>query len=132
MCGFSAFFARTALITEDKLPCLQRANDRMSSRGPDSSGHWVSACNRLALAHRRLAIQDLSPAGHQPMSEPSGRYIIVFNGEIYNFPELRSQLDQRGVVFQGHSDTEVLIHSYAAWGVDCLSRLRGPCLSRFY
>jgi asparagine synthase (glutamine-hydrolysing) len=125
MCGLSAFFARNAQITVEQLQCLQRVNDRMIARGPDSSGHWVGACNQIALAHRRLAIQDLSPAGRQPMSEPSQRYTVVFNGEIYNFPELRVELAQRGVVFLGHSDTEVLIHAYAAWGADCLPRLRG-------
>jgi asparagine synthase (glutamine-hydrolysing) len=125
MCGLSAFFASNALITNEQLQRLDQVNERMRARGPDSSGRWVSPCNQLALAHRRLAIQDLSPTGHQPMSEPFGRYTIVFNGEIYNFPELRAELAQRGVAFQGHSDTEVLIHAYATWGRDCLPRLRG-------
>jgi asparagine synthase (glutamine-hydrolysing) len=87
--------------------------------GPDGGGGAV------ALGHRRLSILDLSPLGHQPMIHPATGDALVFNGEIYNFAEIRSQLEQRGASFRGHSDTEVLLHALAAWGDDTLRRLAG-------
>ena len=85
-------------------------------RGPDNSGVWCDSDHRLALGHARLSILDLSPAGHQPMESASGRYIIVFNGEIYNHLELREQL--RGFLWRGHSDTETLLAAFETWGVE--------------
>jgi asparagine synthase (glutamine-hydrolysing) len=89
----------------------------LAHRGPDDSGVWVDSQAGVALGHRRLSIVDLSPAGHQPMSSWSGRYVITFNGEIYNFPELRTQLDDLGHVFRGTSDTEVMLAAMERWGV---------------
>lgn len=95
-------------------------------RGPDSAGIWHSKDNSLYLGHQRLAIQDLSSFGHQPMVSYSGRYVIVFNGEIYNFKRLSSDLSARGCVFKGHSDTEVILAAFDVWGVEAsLSRLDG-------
>ena len=88
-------------------------------------GLWLSSNKRIALAHRRLAIIDLTNAGHQPMSTADGRLHISFNGEIYNYLELRAELEQKGCVFQSHSDTEVLLHLYRLEGAAMLSRLRG-------
>jgi asparagine synthase (glutamine-hydrolysing) len=99
--------------------------DRMAARGPDGAGLWVSPDGRVGFAHRRLAILDLSDAGAQPMHDPDTGNAIVFNGEIYNYRELRGDLEARGVAFRTHSDTEVLLKLYAARGLDMLPRLRG-------
>jgi asparagine synthase (glutamine-hydrolysing) len=96
---------------------------RVAQRGPDDSGEFFDG--PVMLGHRRLAIIDLSPAGHQPMQDSSGRYSIVFNGTIYNYPELREQLITKGYQFNSHSDTEVIINAYACWGDDCVARLHG-------
>jgi asparagine synthase (glutamine-hydrolysing) len=86
-------------------------------RGPDDRGVWADAAHGLALAHTRLSILDVSTCGHQPMASHDGRYVLVFNGEIYNFPVIRSRLEAAGHVFRSHSDTEVLIEAIAEWGV---------------
>jgi asparagine synthase (glutamine-hydrolysing) len=104
---------------------LAIGRDEMTHRGPDDAGEWWSDDGRVGLAHRRLSIVDLSPAGHQPMQDKLRGLTIVFNGEIYNFRELRSELEQRGHAFRSHSDTEVLLAAYDVWGTDCLSRLNG-------
>ncbi len=87
-------------------------------RGPDDGGTWVDAEAGVALGYRRLAVVDLSPAGHQPMVSDCGRYVLLYNGEIYNFEELRSELRQCGRRFRGHSDSEVLLEACAEWGLD--------------
>ena len=97
----------------------------MTHRGPDDSGEWWSADGRVGLAHRRLAIIDLSPAGHQPMHDASGMLSIIFNGEIYNFQDLRAQLMAKGHQFRSVSDTEVILAAYREWGIECLSHLNG-------
>lgn len=97
----------------------------MSHRGPDDAGEWWSSDGHVGMGHRRLAIIDLSPAGHQPMQDDSSELCIVFNGEIYNFVELRMELAEKGHAFHSHSDTEVILTAYREWGTDCLSRLNG-------
>jgi len=97
----------------------------MRHRGPDDEGEWWSEDGRVGLGHRRLAIIDLSPGGHQPMLDASGEICIVFNGEIYNFAELRRELVSNGHEFRSQSDTEVVLAAYREWGVDCLLRLNG-------
>src|SRR5262249_52737790 len=92
-------------------------------RGPDGQGFYDAA--GVSLGHCRLAIIDLSEAGHQPMCDASGRFWITFNGEIYNYLELRRELSTLGYAFQGKSDTEVLLAAYCQWQEGCLSRLRG-------
>jgi asparagine synthase (glutamine-hydrolysing) len=107
----------------------------LAHRGPDDAGWQTDSATgtgnpppnpgRWGLLHRRLAILDLSPLGHQPMITPDGRYSIVFNGEVYNYVELRAELEHDGVAFRSHSDTEVLLWAYARWGPACLTRLVG-------
>ena len=106
---------------------LTRARDSMSHRGPDDAGlTWTSSGEHdVGLAQRRLAIIDCSPAGHQPMADPQQEMTIVFNGEIYNFLELRRELESLGHRFRSRSDTEVLLAAYRQWGEDCPKRLNG-------
>lgn len=93
-------------------------SDRLTHRGPDSDGIWSDRNEGVAFGHRRLAIIDLTQAGHQPMVSVDGRYNLTYNGEIYNFQDLRAQLETRGWTFNGHSDTEVLLTAIAQWGID--------------
>jgi asparagine synthase (glutamine-hydrolysing) len=102
---------------------LVAMRDAMHHRGPDDGGLFTDA--GVGLAHRRLSIIDLSPAGHQPMSNEDRRLWVVFNGEIYNFESLRDDLLSKGHVFRSNSDTEVILHAYEEWGTDCLERFRG-------
>lgn len=104
---------------------LKEGRDIMSHRGPDDYGDWVSEDFCVGLGHRRLSIIDLSRAGHQPMFDYSENYIIVFNGEIYNFKELRCELQALGFNFRTNSDTEVILNGYIAWGDKVLGRLNG-------
>ena len=107
---------------------VERMTGAMERRGPDGSGmeSWDSA----VLGHRRLSIFDLSDAGRQPMVTTDGDLAVVFNGAIYNFRSLRSELEQRGCRFRSQTDTEILLHGYREWGLDAmLGRLRGMFLS---
>ncbi len=102
---------------------VQRMCDAIAHRGPDDAGVWAEG--PVALGHRRLSIIDLSPAGHQPMPNADGSLWIAFNGEIYNFLELRAELEREGHAFRSRTDTEVLLHLYQRDGVECLQKLRG-------
>ena len=102
---------------------LEKACSVLYNRGPDDSGIWTE--NNIGLAHRRLAVLDVSGAGRQPMSSHCGRYVIVFNGEIYNYRELKRELDATQPKWTSNSDTEVVLAAYSNWGVDCLTKLRG-------
>jgi asparagine synthase (glutamine-hydrolysing) len=127
MCGIAGFWSRRAQHQPDGLRRITRAmTDTLTHRGPDDSDVWIDPEAGLAFGHRRLSILDLSAAGRQPMVSACGRYVITYNGEIYNFPELRQQLEQQGHAFRGHSDTEVLLAAIARWGVaEVLPRLNG-------
>src|SRR5437867_4101577 len=117
MCGISG--ALQAGISRDTWQTrLQQMAWAIRHRGPDDAGLWYDAEAGAGLAHRRLSIVDLSPAGHQPMHSACGRFVIVFNGEIYNFPALRSELEASAHRFRGHSDTEVMLAAIAAWGIE--------------
>lgn len=122
MCGIVGIATARGSIEMD---CVVRMRDTLRHRGPDDAGEWWSADRCVGLGHRRLAIIDLSPAGHQPMQDASGELCIVFNGEIYNFVDLRRELASKGHAFRSHSDTEVILAAYREWGTDCLSRLNG-------
>lgn len=119
MCGIAGFQGKF----ESRL--LGQMASAIAHRGPDDAGEWVSPDQTVGLAHRRLAIIDISPTGHQPMLDSDGTVVIVFNGEIYNFRELRAQLQAEGCVFRGHSDTEVLLALYRAHGEAMLPLLNG-------
>ncbi|WP_449192831.1 asparagine synthase (glutamine-hydrolyzing) [Thauera sp.] len=125
MCGINGIFAyrpSAAAVDRDE---LLRVRETMTARGPDGAGVWIADNGRVGLAHRRLAIIDLSPAGAQPMQTADGLTVVSFNGEIYNYPELRSELERDGVRFDSHSDTEVLLHLYRRQGPAMVGRLRG-------
>ena len=116
MCGIAGIFLVNRPIAADALENIaQRMGDALITRGPDDSGVWLEAPSGLALSHRRLSIIDLSPEGHQPMVSASGRYVVSYNGEIYNYQELRAQLPYP---YRGQSDTEVLLAAVEAWGVE--------------
>ncbi len=104
---------------------LKSMTDAISHRGPDGEGFYINPSGNVGLGHRRLAIIDLSPAASQPMTNEDGTIWIVYNGEIYNFQELRSDLERLGHKFKSKSDTEVIIHLYEEYGIDCLKHLRG-------
>lgn len=125
MCGLAAIFSYTSSAPPVDQAELLRIRESMINRGPDGAGLWVSDDKRTGLAHRRLAIIDLSDAGAQPMFTPDGTLSIVFNGEIYNFRELRLSLEAKGYRFRSHSDTEVLLHLYQEYGRDMVHHLRG-------
>jgi asparagine synthase (glutamine-hydrolysing) len=119
MCGITGFFdIYKQIATENLGSVVEQMSSALHHRGPDDSGIWVDAESGIALGHKRLAIIDISPEGHQPMMSADGRYVIVFNGEIYNFLELRRQLENLGHHFRGHSDTEVMLASFSHWGVN--------------
>ena len=118
MCGISGFIDLKGNIAKEQLEkIIISMNDKVVHRGPDSSGTWVDTDNSLALGHRRLSIIDLSDTGHQPMVSPSGRYIITYNGEIYNFQIIKTQLLSKKYKFKGTSDTEVLLGAIDCWGL---------------
>lgn len=115
MCGFSGIFSANSCATGSMGEHVTRMALAIAHRGPDDAGAWVDEEAGIALGHRRLSIVDLSAAGHQPMQSNSGRYVIAFNGEIYNHMALRVEL--KGVTWRGHSDTETLLAGFEAWGV---------------
>lgn len=123
MCGITGFINSSQQYTMDAMYLIiKRMSDTLIHRGPDDGGTWLNAEVGIALGHRRLSILDLSPEGRQPMFSTSGRYVIVFNGEIYNFKALRRELEQQFVdiseSFRGHSDTEVMLAAIEAWGLE--------------
>lgn len=119
MCGFAGYFTLGSGEQASE-EILQRMSDAIMHRGPDDGGVWIDAGKRLGLSHRRLAIVDLSAAGHQPMTSDAGRYVLVYNGEVYNHQLMRQALLQAGAApaWRGHSDTETLLAGFEHWGVE--------------
>ncbi len=121
MCGLTGFFEEADNRNPDVMQGIVREMaTTLTLRGPDDSGEWVDANAGIALGFRRLAIVDLTPAGHQPMESASGRFMMVFNGEVYNFQEIRAELESSGnaPAWRGHSDTEVMLAAFEAWGIE--------------
>lgn len=126
MCGLAGYVRFAPVSPEEGRHCLSRMAGSLAHRGPDDEGVWVDADAGVGLGHRRLAVVDLTPSGHQPMHSASGRFVIAFNGEIYNHRDLRQDLIAQGCRFRGTSDTEVLLEAFAVWGVEAtLPRLNG-------
>ena len=125
MCGIAGCLV-SDLRADDWEDRLRTMASQLVHRGPDDAGYWYDAEVGVGLCHRRLAVLDLSPTGHQPMCSTSGRYIVTYNGELYNYRELRDLLMQQGYSFRGASDTEVLLVAVEAWGLpDALPKLVG-------
>lgn len=125
MCGIAGFLIN-ARLTEAWNEVLARMTDALAHRGPDGRGMWTNPDIGVALGHRRLAIVDLTDAGHQPMVSRDQRFVLSYNGEIYNAPEIRADLASSGHLFRGHSDTEVFVEAASAWGVrKTVDRLTG-------
>ncbi len=117
MCGFTGFWSSGACRQIEELQSqIVRMTNTIIHRGPDDSGAWIDSEVGLALGFRRLSIIDLSPTGHQPMHSVNQQFAIVFNGEIYNYQELRADLERCGYLFRGHSDTEVILAAVSVWG----------------
>jgi asparagine synthase (glutamine-hydrolysing) len=126
MCGLVGFLQPSAVEREQQGHRHLRAMaDAIVHRGPDGDGFWADASAGIFLGHRRLAILDLSPAGMQPMASPSGRYVLAFNGEVYNHGDLRARMERDGALrgpWRGHSDTETMAAGFDLWGVESTLR----------
>jgi asparagine synthase (glutamine-hydrolysing) len=122
MCGIIGVASRSGIVRDEWITV---GRDAMTHRGPDDAGIWRSVDRRVVLGHRRLAILDLSAAGHQPMQDAAGALTVVFNGEIYNYRDLQQELAAKGHTFRTQSDTEVILAAYSEWGEDCLAHFNG-------
>ena len=120
MCGLTGFWRPDGIEADPARAQVTAMAARLLHRGPDDGGAWLDAEAGIALGHRRLAIVDLSAAGHQPMASAGGRYVLAYNGEVYNHLALRGQLEAAGAApaWRGHSDTETLLACFEAWGVE--------------
>lgn len=127
MCGIVGYLEAQGLRSQDEARRrLEGMRDRLRHRGPDDQGSWIAPSGCVALGHRRLSILDLSPHGRQPMASTDQRYHLVYNGEVYNYRELRRELAECGHSFRGHSDTEVVLAAFCQWGPEAsLARLNG-------
>ena len=123
MCGFVGFNSSKEFHSLREL--LPKATSSLTHRGPDDSGLFFDERYGIGLGHRRLSIIDLSEAGRQPMSSDDGTVHIVYNGEVYNFREIRETLEKKGHGFKSSTDTEVILKSYIQWGIECLQRFVG-------
>jgi asparagine synthase (glutamine-hydrolysing) len=118
MCGIAGFINHKQRFGPDEIGAITwRMSDRLRHRGPNDHGVWTDAAACVGLGHTRLAIIDLSAAGAQPMVSSCGRFVLSYNGEVFNAPELRGALEEQGRIFRGHSDTEVMVEGFSAWGV---------------
>src|SRR5688500_11908789 len=129
MCGIAGYISNKS---HDARAIIRAMTDTLTHRGPDATGFWSDPSAGLVIGHRRLAIIDLSPSGEQPMMSASGRYVIIFNGEVYNYDVLRHELDLQskevGLPWHGTSDTEVILEAIDRWG---LPTALGKCTGMF-
>jgi asparagine synthase (glutamine-hydrolysing) len=126
MCGLAGFAGSLPAPPADVPAILAAMGTELAHRGPDDSGIYFDASESVGFVHRRLSIIDLTPAGHQPMASHCGRWVIVYNGEVYNFGEIRAELEPAGVTFSGNSDTEVMLAAIGRWGLEAaLGRFAG-------
>ena len=125
MCGIAGYRVNhgPGEVWATQLPAAVSA---LAHRGPDDQGTWIGAQAAIGLGHRRLSILDLSAHGHQPMSSACGQWMMVFNGEIYNFASIRAELEPLGHRFSGTGDSEVILAAFAQWGPDAVTRWSGP------
>ena len=124
MCGITGYWVRRGDATR-WLDDLGSSVESLRQRGPDDSGVWVRPGARVALGHTRLSILDLSSAGHQPMRTPDGALTMVFNGEVYNFAQVRAELEGLGHTFRSRTDSEVVLTAIAQWGIKAVDRFVG-------
>ena len=124
MCGISGIFNYSNKYFNGQ-PVIKKINDIQSDRGPDDNGIFESNNKKIIFGHTRLSIIDLSKDAKQPFISKDEDYILTFNGEIYNYKELKNELIKMNVSFKSNSDTEVLVESYKMWGTKCLDKLRG-------
>ncbi len=122
MCGIVGFCGKDKFTDESTLVSMR---DTLAHRGPDDSGLYIDREHNVGLAHTRLSIIDLSSLGHQPMANDSGTIWITYNGEVYNFKEIRGELEKKGYVFRSNTDTEVLVKAYEEWGIECVHKFIG-------
>lgn len=118
MCGIAGYWSRAVAASDSGREILERMTRSLRHRGPDASGHWVDRAQGIALGHRRLSILDLSDGGRQPMESSCGRFVISYNGEVYNFSDLRKELEQSGHSFRSGTDTEVILEAVSLWGLE--------------
>src|SRR4029077_6902083 len=130
MCGIFGVLKTNSNVGQQDLMKVSAASELMKRRGPDDEGSWNN--QHAAFSFRRLSIIDLSPAGHQPMISEDGNYTIIFNGEIYNYLEIREQLIAKGHRFRSRSDTEVLLQALIEWGPEALSKCNGMFALAFW
>lgn len=130
MCGLAGFYTTENTPNETRLENLKRMSQAIVTRGPDGEGFWIDSESGISLSHRRLSIIDLSPQGHQPMLSHSGRYMISFNGEVYNYQSLKAEiisvLKHNNISWRGNSDTEVMLAAFDIWGIeDAVKKFNG-------
>ncbi len=118
MCGFAGFLEfAPARSRDESVRLVEQMTNRLTHRGPDDHGQWLNESGTVAMGHRRLSILDTSQHGHQPMTSPCGRFVLAYNGEVYNHLELRRELQQGGATFRGQSDTETIVAAFSEWGI---------------
>ncbi|MDB5281428.1 MAG: asnB, partial [Bacteroidota bacterium] len=122
MCGIAGQVKLNGVVSTQNCVAM---TDAIQHRGPDDSGIYINESKTAVLGHRRLSFLDLGPAGHQPLTNEDSTLWITYNGEVYNYVELRKELEAQGHIFKSHTDTEVILHGYEQWGYDVVNHLKG-------